>query len=911
MKCGFWVVTILLQLMLSAQVALAVPHSITTWRENKPAALSLTFDDGYYSQYEKALPALNARGFKGTFFIFTDYSDYFNLWDRWAEAATMGHEIASHTKTHPYLTTLPLSEAEYEITVSQTLIDAKITGQKSLSFAYPYGDLNTAVKALVQKSYIGARGVKEALNDASTDSYNTLAFDVVNSDVLQMKALTEQAVSQQKWLIPIFHGFSPDEYGGWNSDQLISYLDYLKGRADVWVAPFGTVIKYLRERGTAALSVATQSGDMITLNLTDTLDNTVFDCPLTVRSEVPWTTVRVQQGNGVITTLASVTEAGVQVVYYDAVPDSGIITLTNGAVSQSVVATNDSYTVNTGTVLNQTAPGVLGNDTAPAGVILAAQLVSGTSHGTLTLNSNGSFLYTPLAGYVGSDSFTYRANDGTTNSNIATVTIAATSLDRILLSDDFTRVAGAPAPLSPWTSVLGSWAVSSGVLQGSGSALSYSQIYYTPTPLWTDYSVEGRFQFPATGFGGGLGCRVNPATGAQYSAWIFPGTNVMKLGKLWSWSEYSGTSMAEASLPAIGTGFHTLKMVCNGPRIQVYFDGIAKVDVTDNNYDTLAPYLSGGVGAALFTASGVYAMTVDNVVVTRLDSNNLSPVAVNDSYSTAVNTALNQAAPGVLANDSDPEGAALTAQLVSGPSHGTLTLNSSGSFAYTPLANYIGSDSFTYLASDGATGSNTATVTIQVTSTALFADDFTRAPGTTAPLLPWATVSGTWTVANGVLQGSGAALSYSQLYYAPAALWDNYSVQGRFKFAATAFGGGLGCRVNPATGAHYAAWIYPDNSAAGHNMLVLGKMWSWTTFGAALMGQVSLPSVGTGFHTLRMVCNGSRIQVYYDGAAKIDVTDNNFDSRAPYVSGGIAAELFTYGAAYTMTVDDVVVNSLF
>jgi len=576
-------------------------------------------------------------------------------------------------------------------------------------------------------------------------------------------------------------------------------------------------------------------------------------------------------------------------------------------------AVNDSYGTAVNKVLNQPAPGVLANDSDPEGATLTAQLVSGTSHGTLTLNSNGSFAYTPLANYVGSDSFTYRASDGTTNSNIATVTVTVTvtSAGGLLFSDDFTRVTGAPAPLSPWTSALGSWTVSNGILQGSGSTWSYSQLYYAPAPLWGNYSVEGRFQFPATGFGGGLGCRVNPATGAQYSAWIFPGTNVMKLGKLWSWSTFSGTSMAEASLPAVGTGFHTLKMVCNGNRIQVYFDGTAKIDVTDNNYDSRAAYLSGGVGAGLFTNSGVYAMVVDNVVVTSLDINP-APVAVNDSYSTSMNTPLNQAAPGVLSNDSAPAGTTLTAQLVNGPSHGTLVLETTGSFLYTPATGYSGNDSFTYLASDGTTSSNTATVTISVSAAneILFSDDFTRVPGAPTPLAPWTSVLGSWTVTDGLLQGSGAALSYSQIYYAPAPLWDNYSVEGRFQFAASAFGGGLGCRVNPATGAHYAAWIYPDNSAAGGNILVLGKMWSWTTYGGAPMAQVNLPSVGTGFHTLKIVCNGTRIQVYYDGIAKIDVTDNNFDARAPYLSGGVGAAMFTLGGVYTMSVDDVVVSSL-
>ena len=64
-------------------------------------------------------------------------------------------------------------------------------------------------------------------------------------------------------------------------------------------------------------------------------------------------------------------------------------------------------------------------------------------------------------------------------------------------------------------------------------------------------------------------------------------------------------------------------------------------------------------------------------------------------------TPLTVAAPGVLGNDTDADGDPLTAVLVSGPAHGTLTLNADGSFTYTPDANYNGPDSFTYKASDG------------------------------------------------------------------------------------------------------------------------------------------------------------------------------------------------------------------
>jgi CSLREA domain-containing protein len=93
---------------------------------------------------------------------------------------------------------------------------------------------------------------------------------------------------------------------------------------------------------------------------------------------------------------------------------------------------------------------------------------------------------------------------------------------------------------------------------------------------------------------------------------------------------------------------------------------------------------------------------------------NDAPVAVADSYSTNEDTPITAVVPGVLGNDSDVDGNALSAFLVSGPSHGTVSFNSNGSFTYTPAANYNGPDSFTYKANDGSVDSNVATVSITV-----------------------------------------------------------------------------------------------------------------------------------------------------------------------------------------------------
>src|SRR5207253_1403003 len=100
---------------------------------------------------------------------------------------------------------------------------------------------------------------------------------------------------------------------------------------------------------------------------------------------------------------------------------------------------------------------------------------------------------------------------------------------------------------------------------------------------------------------------------------------------------------------------------------------------------------------------------------------NRSPVANADNYGLNKNSVLTVAAPGVLTNDSDADADPLTAILVANPAHGTLSLNSNGSFTYTPLGNYFGSDSFTYRASDGLTNSAIATVTLTIT-------DVNRAP---------------------------------------------------------------------------------------------------------------------------------------------------------------------------------------
>jgi VCBS repeat-containing protein len=113
-------------------------------------------------------------------------------------------------------------------------------------------------------------------------------------------------------------------------------------------------------------------------------------------------------------------------------------------------------------------------------------------------------------------------------------------------------------------------------------------------------------------------------------------------------------------------------------------------------------------------SDGDLASDAATVAIT-VTSVNDAPTAGNDGYSTAEDTPLTVPSPGVLANDVDPDGDALTAAVASGPAHGTVALNGNGSLTYTPAVNFNGSDSFTYRASDGTLTSGLATVAITVT----------------------------------------------------------------------------------------------------------------------------------------------------------------------------------------------------
>ena len=292
------------------------------------------------------------------------------------------------------------------------------------------------------------------------------------------------------------------------------------------------------------------------------------------------------------------------------------------------------------------------------------------------------------------------------------------------------------------------------------------------------------------------------------------------------------------------------------------------------------------------------------------------PNPQDDAYATNLNQTVSVPAPGVLVNDLDATWTNLVASVNSGPANGTLWLTNNGGFTYAPNPNFFGRDCFSYTATEaGGTNFGVADVTIFVANTNfLFHDDFRRCGMPPYALAPWQLysgqgVSGQWSLGNGVLQGTSALQKYGYCYL--DADWTNYSVEAAIQFPAVVWGGGIGGRLNPAGGKHYAAWIYPEGSGGGSNVLKLIKFSGWTGF--QILQTNNQASVGTNWHTLRLAINTAMntnyIAVYYDDLENPRISFQETNSPG-YSSGAVSLDLWTSQTAYTMSVSNLIVKPL-
>ena len=247
---------------------------------------------------------------------------------------------------------------------------------------------------------------------------------------------------------------------------------------------------------------------------------------------------------------------------------------------------------------------------------VTVELVTGPSHGSLTLNADGTFDYVPNEGFQGNDSFTYRVLAGGLVSEPATARLS------IIREVDIPAVANAE-----------------------------------------EYSIDEDTQLVVAG----LGVLANDTDAEQDPL-----------------SAQLVSPPAHATLDLDESGSFTYTPAAN------YFGADAFSYRAFDGYEYSSP-------------------TTVTITVRPVDD---APMAQSDQFYVAADTArrVTRTSEGLLANDSDGDGDALVAEIVATPSHGSLTLNANGTFTYQPEAGYVGSDGYSYRAVDSSLASEPATV---------------------------------------------------------------------------------------------------------------------------------------------------------------------------------------------------------
>lgn len=406
----------------------------------------------------------------------------------------------------------------------------------------------------------------------------------------------------------------------------------------------------------------------------------------------------------------------------DGTADSNVATvsITVNAVNDAPVAVNDSYGTNEDTPLTVAALGVLGNDTDVDGNALTAVLVSNPTHGSVTLNANGSFTYTPAANSSGSDSFTYKTNDGSTDSNVATVNLTVTAVNDapVAVNDSYSTNEDTTLTVPAATGVLVN---DSDVDSATLSAMLVSSPAHGSLVLNTD----GSFSYtPASDFNGSDSFTYKANDGSANSNVVTVSLTINAVNDAPVANPDTATTDEDTAV--------TINVLANDTDVDS--DTLHVSSITQPTHGTATLITSGpDAGKVLYTPDPNYngpdsfSYTANDGTVNSnqttgtvtINPVNDAPVAVNDSYGTDEDTPINVTVPGVLFNDTDVDDDTLsvtTPRPVVAPSHGNLTFNPDGSFLYTPFANFHGTDTFTYKASDGVATSNVATVTVTVSS---------------------------------------------------------------------------------------------------------------------------------------------------------------------------------------------------
>lgn len=332
---------------------------VALWNDDLVGAYSITIDDNFNNEHDQWLDFSRQYGVDFTWFVITGSQSTGNMKyipEEWERMIAEGQDVQSHTVTHEDRRETALFTEQQYIDDYLGAIEAinALEGGNGKTMGYPFGGGN---KEIAARYHIAARGVQGYPNQVGNVDYmsvssfsnsgatkieatgpNDQSVEAVVKTLVDPNVLVLNRSYYRGWSNSHFHSINTSVYNsskGMNlkGKDIAKYmLDYLAEYEDqIWVGTFTEVAMYGQERDTHKLRVTENTGERITFTLTDQMDDTLFDFPLTVKIRVDndWEGVSAEQ-NGAEVPVSMVTHEGNRYALVKAVPDKGAVELVPG-----------------------------------------------------------------------------------------------------------------------------------------------------------------------------------------------------------------------------------------------------------------------------------------------------------------------------------------------------------------------------------------------------------------------------------------------------------------------------------------------------------------------------------------------------------------------------------------------------
>lgn len=233
----------------------------------KKAAVVLTYDDALNVHLDQAIPELDARGLKGSFYLSAFFPGCKNRIDDWKKAAANGHELGNHTLYHPCDASLPgrdwvapendlsrysTKEILREIRMTNVFLEA-LDGKQERTYAYTCGDTRTGEGSFVEAirdDFVAARGVRGKLNLIGQINLQNVDCYVVNGQTGdELMEWVKAAEAENALLTILFHGVGGEHSLNVSLEAHRQLLDYLQANRDeIWTTTMLEAAQHVREQ---------------------------------------------------------------------------------------------------------------------------------------------------------------------------------------------------------------------------------------------------------------------------------------------------------------------------------------------------------------------------------------------------------------------------------------------------------------------------------------------------------------------------------------------------------------------------------------------------------------------------------------------------------------------------------------